>query len=274
MVARVQIPTEELPLWMRQARRGVDWGVVIVFAFSLLAVLPFIVQPSLPRTNASENYVFMAHDDAVAMREGRLYPRWSAHVLQGYGSPIPNFYPPGAPYSAAVLETLFTNNAVTAVRLLFILSLTLAGVMTYAFVMRIAGASAGILASVLYLYSPYVGQVAPYVLGDLPGVLALGLLPTLLWSVHRLLSLNVRFDFTLVILISAALILTEPRTALIGFMLTFLTAASFGWRYKNRIGWMLLALSVGGCLPSFFWLPAVAERNEVHWQASSIVPQL
>ncbi len=274
MTASVQIPTEELPLWMRQARHGVDWGIVIVFAFSLLAALPFIVQSGLPRTNASENYVFMTHDNAVAMREGRLYPRWSAHVLQGYGAPIPNFYPPGAPYSAALLEILFTNNSITAVRLTYIISIILAGVMTYAFVLRITGASAGILAGVLYLYSPYLGQVAPYVLGDLTNVLALGLLPAFLWSVHRLLSLNVRFDFALVTLISAALVLTEPRMALIAALLAVLTSASFGWRYKHRIGWMLLAIGVGVCLAAFFWLPALAEQHDVQWQASSVIPQI
>jgi hypothetical protein len=113
---------KDWPDWMRQARQGIDWGIALIFAFSLTIAIPFLSQDDLPHTNASENYVYRAADYAAALQEGRLYPRWSANVLGGYGAPIPHYFPPGAGYSAAVIQVLFTNDPVLAVRLLYALS--------------------------------------------------------------------------------------------------------------------------------------------------------
>jgi hypothetical protein len=266
-----KVSTEELPLWMQQARQGVDWGIVIVALFCLLVAWPFLLQEGLPRTNASENHVFMAGDYAAALREGRLYPRWSAAALGGYGAPVPHYYPPGAPYTAALVETLFTNDTVTAVRVVYILALVLAGTATYALVTRQSGAAAGILAALLYVYSPYVGLTAPHILGDLPGVIALALLPALLWAAHRLLLADRGLDFAAVALCGAALLLTTPQSALIGGLLALTLA---GWLQNNRRAWLRLisALVLAGLLASFFWLPALLERDSVTWQPPPYQP--
>src|SRR5947208_13602575 len=83
-----QIAREDLPIWMQNSLRGTDWGVLIVLVFSLLAAWPFLLQPGLPRTNASEHYVYRAADTAQAFAEGLLYPRWSPNALTGHGAPI------------------------------------------------------------------------------------------------------------------------------------------------------------------------------------------
>lgn len=269
MAPSLKLPVEELPLWMRQARRGVDWGILLAFVLSLYAALPFLVQPSLPRTNASERYAFLVHDYADALSEGRLYPRWSAHALQGYGAPIPHYFPPGAPYSAALIEVLFTNDTLTAVRMAYLLGFLLAGMMTYAFVMRTVSASAGITACALYLFSPYVGHVAPYILGDLAEVIALGLLPALLWGVHRLITVYARFDFTVVALLFAGMILVSPTHALIGAVISAGLLVSTRRRHNSLRLWSL-ALGSGACLAIFFWLPALAEHDAVNWIAAEM----
>ncbi|MFN8565114.1 MAG: hypothetical protein U0703_26605 [Anaerolineae bacterium] len=89
-----QFKRQDLPMWMQQAMRGTDWGVLIVLGFCLLLGWSFALQPGLPRTNASEHYVFRAADATQAFSEGRLYPRWSPYALGGYGAPIPSYYPP------------------------------------------------------------------------------------------------------------------------------------------------------------------------------------
>jgi hypothetical protein len=84
---------------MRRARRGLDWGILLVFVMALTVSCPFIFNADLPYTNANENYVFRTADYAKAIQQGWLYPRWSPNVLGGYGAPIPNFYPPLPAYS-------------------------------------------------------------------------------------------------------------------------------------------------------------------------------
>ncbi len=267
MTTHTDIPHASLPLWMRRAQRGVDWGVLFVLVLSLVAAWPFLIQSGLPRTNDTERYVFRTADTVEALREGQLYPRWSPHVQGGYGAPIANYYPPGAPYSAAVVAFLFTNNSVLAIRIIYIVSFCLAGSLTYVVVTRHVNAAAGVVAAMLYLFSPYVGLIAPHIIGDLPGVMTLGLIPTLLWAVGRLCVLNQPLDVAIVGLTTTGLILTEPRAAVVGI---FLAIAMVGWyqRASARTGtWVniMLALLIGVGLSAFYWIPAYFESNLVQW---------
>lgn len=263
------IDPADLPDWMRRARRGTDWGALLVLAFSLLAAWSFLIKPGLPRTNALENYVFRTADTAAALGEGRLYPRWSPNALYGYGAPIPHFYPPGATYPAAALQFFVVGDPVTAVRLYIAGLFALAGSAMYTFAARRAGAAAGLLAALLYVYSPYFGLIAPHLLGDLPGFVGLALIPALLWAVDRLL-LNYRpLDPLLVALATAALILTDLPSAGIGLTLAALLTAWHTLTIDRGAPWGVLALAalfgvgIGAC----FWLPALLESGEVIWRA-------
>lgn len=270
LMAMIQdIPTEQLPYWMRQARRGWDWGLLLALLFGLAAAWPFILQPGLPRTNASENHVFMSADYSQSLREGRLYPRWSAHVFGGYGAPIPHYYPPGAPYAAAVIELFFTNNVVDAVRILYILSFCLAAITVYLLVQRRMNAAAGLFATVLYVLSPYVAHVAPHTEGNLPVVLALALTPALLWAVDRLLTVNQPQDWLLIALLTAGLLLTHVYAALTALALICILIG-YHARLAGRSVPLLLpltAITAGIVLAAFYWLPAVLEYDLVRWQA-------
>lgn len=257
---------EELPIWMQRSMRRTDWGMLLVLAFSLLAAWAFIFQPGLPRTNESEHYVYQAANVARALSEGRLYPRWSADALNGYGAPIPQFYPPGAAYTAGLITYFVTGDATAAVKLVFVGALFGAGAATYAFVTRRSGAAAGVVAALLYVYSPYVGLTAPHLLGDLPGVVCAALIPALLWSIDRLLRENTPFDFACVSLLSAALVLTEPRTALAGWLLGLLLllySRPQPAAFYRTLGAAALGAGLGAC----YWLPAFVEAGSVRWFA-------
>lgn len=263
----------DLPLWMKQARRGIDWGVLLVLVLSLASAWPFILNAGVPRTNDSERYVFRVTDTAQALREGRLYPRWSPYALQGYGAPIPHYEPPGAPYTAALLSVLVTNDPVRAVRLLYILAFVLAGTSVYALMLHRSGALAGVLSALLYVYSPHVGLTTPHLLGDLPGMVALGLLPTLLWAGERLVWRNQPFDAVLVAFVAAGLLLTHPGYFAAGvalYVLLLLYDAGQSRRYTAVLRG-LTCLLLGVLLAAFYWLPALAEQQLVQWQAPPIL---
>lgn len=255
---------DDLPVWMQKAMRGTDWGVLIVLGFCLLAAWAFALQPGLPRTNAGEHYVFRAADYSRAFAEGRLYPRWSPDALGGYGAPIPQYYPPGTAYLPALLDYFVTNDITLAVKVVYVASLCIAGTAVYALVTRRSGAAAGVVAALLYVYSPYVSLTAPHVLGDLPGVMCLALIPALLWSVERLLRLNRPYDLAYVALITAALVLTDIPAAIIGWTLAAALMASDSGDYGRWylvFGGCALGVAAAGC----FWLPALAEADAVQW---------
>lgn len=272
------ITPQDLPFWMRQATRGWDWGLMLAAAFALLAAWPFVLQTGLPRTNANENHVFMAQDFGDALREGRLYPRWSPHVFSGYGAPIPNYYPPGAAYITAVIKVLFTNDVILAVRLVYLLAFGIAGTSLYVLVSRQTNAAAALLAVILYVYSPYVALTAPHIMGDLPGMIALALLPAMLSLLDRLLTRNRPQDAFFTAVSMAALTLTHVSMTLVGLVLAAALIAYHigmrGRRVPRLTSIATLAFGVG--LASFFWIPAVVEQNLVTWQlrTSSDAPRL
>ena len=262
MTATAQVERENLPLWMQKTLRGTDWGALIVIAFSVLAAWSFLLQGGLPRTNASEHYVFRAANTSASFVEGRLYPRWSANALSGYGAPIPNFTPPAPAYLPALIDAFVTNDATLAVRLIYVLAFVGAGAAVYAFVLRRSGAVAGVIAALLYVYSPYIGLTVPHLLGDLPGMISLALLPGLLWSIDRLLNSNRPSDVLIIGLITAGLMFTDPRVLAIGWAIAVVLME---WNHGaiRRSALVLTSGVLGAAAAACFWLPALVEASAV-----------
>ncbi len=269
-----ELKREDLPLWMQRTLRRTDWGVLLVLVFGLLIVWPFLLQSGLPRTNDSEHYVYRVAEYEQALIEGRLYPRWSPDTLVGYGAPIPNYYPPGAGYLPALVDAFLTGDATLAVMLIYAVAVIAGGASVYAFVTRRTNSAAGVIAALIYMFSPYVGLTAPRVVGDLPGMIALALIPMLLWSVDRLMRLNRPPDLLYVTLISTALLLTDLPSAVIGWLLVAaLLAADIGayTRWSLVVIGGLLSIGIAAC----FWLPALSEADAIHWQANPrVIPYL
>lgn len=261
------IPIEDYPLWMRRAQRGFDWGLWLILGFALMSAWGFLTSSALSPYNANLNHAYLAADFADSLREGQLYPRWSAHALSGYGAPIPNYTPPGAAYSVALIEVLLTNDTITAMRLLYVLAICAAGIGVYKWVSRRVHAEGGMIAALLYLYSPYFGLTLPHVFGDLPEVLALAILPCLLWSITRQLDLNAPQNIAWTALATAAITLTEPRMLLSagGFVMILLLWHGFTAPYKGRIFMVILSLSLGIGAAACYWYPAIFEHDLIEW---------
>lgn len=261
-------PSHELPDWMRRAQRGIDWGFLLVLVLCIIVSAPFLFRSELPHNNANENYVYRTNDYAESIEDGWLYPRWSPNVLGGYGAPIPSFYPPAPAYGAAILQILLTNNAVSAVRLLYVLTTCIAGISVYTLVMRHSGATAGILAAMLYVYSPYVSLVIPHIQGDLTTMLMLGLAPALLWATSRLISAHQPQNMTFVTLFTAGLFLTSIKEA-VGICLLAIAFAVWELKRapkKHKFIQFIAAMGMGILLTSFYWTPVWLEQGAIHWQ--------
>lgn len=261
-----EIPIASLPEWMRRSRRGVDWGLLLSLALSFLVSLPVILRTELPQTTAIESYAFLVNDYAQSMLEGVLLPRWSATTNLGYGSPLPMFFPPGAPWTGAFIQVLFTDNPLTALRVLLSLAFLLSGGAAYTLVANRTHARAGVLTSALYLASPYIALTGPHLIGDLAGVLALALLPAQLAAVDALYRRSAASIRLLTVLTTAALALTHPLVAgastVLCVLLGLWSHSAVTWRARGRV---LLAWSLGMALGAFFWLPAILEHGAVPW---------
>jgi len=262
MNAAPAIPEDQLPDWMKQALRGVDWGVLIVMLLRLgLSLAIWWQSDGLPRTYWGDSTMFRAADVAQALREGRLYPRWSPHALRGYGAPIAHFSSPAAPYLIGLLSLILDDDLILAARLLGTGALVMSGAAVYSLVARRSQATLGLVAALLYVFSPMNALIAPRIQGDFATVLALALWPALLWALDRLSNATSAWDEWAAALISAVLWLCDPRMALAGVALGLLDGL-IRWKTLRATIW---PLSLGLGLAAFYWLPAFAEAPSVTW---------
>lgn len=266
------IQDKDLPLWMQQARRDIDWGILIALVMSIAVAWMFILRTELAGGNQLEHIVFQASDMVEAIEEGRLLPRWSPHTLNGYGAPIADFYPIGTPYTIAVINILFTNDLSTALRIVIIASFAIAGMTVYLFVSRRVNAASGLIASLLYIYSPMISMTIPHVLGDISLLMASALLPLYLWAIFRLMTVYGIADFATTALSLAMLIFTYPQMALLAIIIGILYILLD--RFDLRLSWRLFRLIIVLCfalgISSLFWLPALNNHHLVQWHQALI----
>jgi hypothetical protein len=278
MSANSPIPEHELPNWMKQAQRGVDWGALLVLAFSFLAAWSFITQSQIAATSENEHFVFQATDIASAMREGIVYPRWSPYAIKGFGAPIPHYYPQAASYLIALMDVFFTNDGILALRFVYILAFPIAGASIYSLVAQRSNALVAVFAAIAYLYNPYLGLSVPYLLGDLALFLGLALIPLLLWIINRLLLREQAMDIFIMAVITALFVLSIPRLLPQAIILALLLIGLHNLQIqaRHKLIWIAGGFLLGLGLASFFWLPALLEGNLVHWfpRAIAAEPQM
>lgn len=265
------IPKDDQPDWMRRAMRGTDWGVLLALLIGLAAAWPFVTASTLPSGTGSERAVYQTWEIAASLREGQLYPRWSAYSAGGYGAPIPNFRPPVASYLPALVHVLLTDDPILAVRVVFVLSFCIASMGMYSFIMKRLNAGAGLIAAMLYILSPYVALTVPHAWGDLQTMIALALLPSALWAVVRLGKHNAPLDMALVTTLSALLLLTDPRYAVMELLFAIPLVLTFS---AKSIFNLLTAWFISIIVSTIYWLPAVVEANLVDWLAQPATIQL
>ncbi|MBK8134928.1 MAG: hypothetical protein IPK52_03650 [Chloroflexi bacterium] len=254
---------ENLPSWMRQPRRSLDWGIALAAAFGLIASWAFLIRGGLPAYTDLIHSGFMTSDLADALREGQIIARWSPHALSGYGAPIPSFLPQGAPFLAALTAQLLTGDAASAIRLVLSAALVAAGVGQYLFCRPWIGATNALMAAGLYVFSPVLGLTAPHVTGDLAGVTGMALLPFVLWLSGRAAANTSGGDLIAACLALTALAFVSPRLALCTAAIALATASTGGIKSLIRLAACLL-FSFALFAPS--WLPALTEAGDVRWR--------
>ncbi|GAG35601.1 unnamed protein product, partial [marine sediment metagenome] len=74
--------------------------MLLALALALVAAVPFLTRPGLPRQTDAELHVYRAAELGHALRAGAFYPRWAPDFYYGYGYPIFNYYAPLTYYLA------------------------------------------------------------------------------------------------------------------------------------------------------------------------------
>ena len=96
--------------------RQLDLGLLLALLLALVAAMPFLTRPGLPRGTDAELHVFRAAELGYSLRAGDIYPRWAPDFYYGHGYPIFNYYAPLTYYLANFFDVSPGVNIVSGVK--------------------------------------------------------------------------------------------------------------------------------------------------------------
>ncbi len=266
------------------------FGFALIFVVGLLTMaLAPLWQPGVASgddTLISVYRIFALHK---SWQQGQLYPRFSADLAFGYGSPLFHYYPPLASFVAGGF-VLLGAGYITAFKLSLSAALVVSGLSMYGLARRLRlSLLAALLAAIAYALSPY--QLANlYLRGAVAEAVAVALLPWILCSFQGLLQTRESRWLALASILLAGLLITHNAQSLFFVpvlllfcafvMLQHKVASDHGaddtdleeHRPRNRfsvVGWMIAAIGLALALSLFFWLPALLDRGYVNISALS-----
>lgn len=218
----------------------------------LLYILFLIILLSLPALLPLFHKGFFTTDDGEwmiirfsafhqAFRDGQFPVRFLGRLNQEYGYPVADFLYPGFMYLGEFIH-LFKIGFVDTVKIIFGLSLISSAIFSYLWLSKIFRKIPAFFGSLFLLYNPY-HLFDVYRRGSLGEILAIGIIPIILWSIEAKLP----FIYALGI---GFLILSHNTLALL-----FLPLILF-YMYLRQVKYLIFSfLGIG--LASFFWLPAL-----------------
>ncbi len=260
----------------RGIRRSIDPGLVLVVALTAFVLIPLLRNTGLPNGPDVLYHSYRVAEMNRSWSHGLLFPTWAEGFYLGYGSPLFHFYARLTYVVASLFHVLLGLGALDALRALLALSLLGCSSGMYLFAKRRFGRLSGIIAGLLYVYSPYLMYTEAYARGTYPELLSFALFPWLLWRVDALRDKVSPVNFLSLVLLQAALINAHNLMALV------LTGMTLAWiafeaalQYLNREAsrlawrpavWALLAMALGAGAAATFWLPVLLESDSVHLQ--------
>ncbi len=231
----------------------------------LILVAPLLQSAPL-QTDDGGLHIFRTIALDRAIQAGLLYPRWFPDLAFGYGFPFFNYREPLGYYA---LELLYRGglSIPLALNLTLAASVILSGLATMWWVSDIFDQTAGFFAGIIYMSSPYI-LIGPIDRANLPEVIALALLPLILFCFRRLITIGGRKYFIAAVASYCALLLTHNISSLIFtpllivYCLLRIPSPSLHISH-HAVRRALLAIVISLALTSFFWLPALAEGSSV-----------
>ena len=242
-------------------RRLGGWLLILVAA--LTAVQPLLGR-ALPWSADGLLHFHRLAQLHRSLRHGILFPRWVPDMGFGFGFPLFNYYAPLSYYLAEPLH-LAGLSIQSALLAAFVLATLAACVGAYLCGRDLFGPQAGFVAAIAFVYAPYNLYNVVH-RGALAEAWGLAWLPFAFWALRRLALRGHRADLALSCLFYAALLLTHNILALISTPLLILYAAVlWGLHGRGRQRAFLLggALALGLGLATFFWAPALFEKEYV-----------
>ncbi len=221
--------------------------LIVILGFVLLAGLPLFRSGFIP-THDGEYHIIRFYEFEKALRSNYWFPRWAPGLNSGYGVPLFNFHYPLPNYLGALFHSLGWS-LTDSFKLTLAVGYFLACFSCFFWLEKLFRKTSALAGTVIFAYIPY-WFVDIYIRGAVGEVLAIAFLMLALASIEK--NWKTVFAFA-----AAGMILSHNILALI-----FLPVV-IGYLLIRGIKdyWLSLVLGIG--LSTYFWLPALIERDMV-----------
>lgn len=253
---------------MNQVVGDVHWRplhLVILLLYGVFLTWPALSNGYIPSRDVLIHLLWSSNF-SQQLWAGEWYPRWLDGMNGGLGSPVFFFYPPLPYYFTALLKPFFHadpegwHQLGTAASMAVIVS----GFSAYGWLRKIGGATAALVAAIVYMSAPYHLAFDLYQRFAFAELWSFVWLPLVLWGIQATVA-GGRKALVGLTLAYAALLLTHLPTAMI-FSPVALAYAVF---CADRRGWMRDIMAVAGAmalgvgLAATFLVPALSTQNNV-----------
>lgn len=253
---------------MNRAAHDAGWRplhLVILLLYGIFLTWPALSTGYIPSRDVLIHLLWSTNF-TEQLWAGDGYPRWLDKMNGGLGSPVFFFYAPLPYYFTALLKPLFHvdpegwHQLGAAASLAVILS----GFSAYAWLRKLGGATAALVAAIVYMSAPYHLAFDLYQRFAFAELWAFVWLPLVLWAIQATMGGN-RKALPGLALAYAALVLTHLPTTMI-FSPVALAYAVFCAERGGRVRGLLVvagAMALGAGLAAVYLVPALATQNNI-----------
>jgi len=220
--------------------------LLILIGVVLFAAKPLLTSGFIP-THDGEYHLIRFYEFERMLRAGHWFPRWAPGLNSGYGLPLFNFFYPFPNYLGAVVHSLGWS-LVESFKLILAMGYLTATAFCYFWLKKLFNTRSAITGTIVFAFVPY-WFVDLYVRGSVGEVLAI------MWFMVFLVSFERRWSRVVCISVSG-IILSHNILSMVFVPLS----VAYGFLRHRRY---ILETLLGIGLTTYFWLPALLERQYV-----------
>lgn len=237
--------------------------IILAVLISVPVIIPYFHKGYFPTHDGEWAVVRMA-DMFRSLRDQQFPVRYSGYLNFGYGYPLFNFAYP-APYYIGTLFHFAKIGFVNSVKALFVISVIISAISMFLLAFELLRSkTASIISVIFYIYLPY-RIVDLYARGSIGESLSFALFPLILFFILKIFKKSKPFLYVALGAISyAGLIMTHNIMAVLftPVMLIFI-AYNYYQNKRESLRNILFFILLGFGLSAFFWLPALAEKQNI-----------
>jgi len=224
--------------------------VILLILISLPSVFPLFGNGFI-RTDDADWMVIRFSAFYQALSDGQFPVRWLPRLNHSFGYPVANFLYPGFMYLGVPLKFIGFS-FIDSVKIVIAMSMIGSSLFTFFWLAKVFSRFAAFVGAAIYLYLPY-HLYDLYERGSVGELLALGVLPFILWQIERR-------SFVLSAIGIGFLMLSHNTLALLFFFI-IIGYMALQSDFTKYFFWYLGVALIGIGLATFFWFPALYDLS-------------